>query len=169
MILYRKLALIAIVLVVAFSCKKEEIPTNYADKLMGYYIGNTEQYDTLTIEGKLIPMRYVSHITAYIQRNKESAIEIMYFTNFNHFYTGTAFSNNGDSDGLIESISLSKENLLFINDTTVNFWGRSVSLKGNGTYNETNRNLTLNLEANDNGKIRKFVLTLVRQKRLNED
>jgi len=169
MILYRKLALIAIVLVVAFSCKKEEIPTNYTDKLMGYYIGNTEQYDTLTIEGKLIPMRYVSRITAYIQRNKESGLEIMYFANFNHYYTGTAFSGNGDSDGLIKSISLSKGNLLFINETTVNFWGRPVLLKGNGTYNETNRNLILNLEANDNGKIKKFVLTLVRQKKLNEN
>jgi hypothetical protein len=165
----KKIAVIISILIVAFSCKKEEVKTEYTDKLIGYYVGTTEHYDTLTNDGITIPMRYASHISAFVQKNKDSALEIMYITNIKYNYTGTAFGGSAESEGLIESISFTEENLFFINETTVNFWGKPVLLKGNGTYDEASRNLILNLEANDNGQIKQFTLKLIRQKRLGDD
>lgn len=163
---YKILALIGVILIATFSCKKEEVSTDYSEKLFGYYVGTIEHLDTLVDDNRTIPMKYASRLSAFVQKNKDSALEVAYSTNINYYYTGTVFTGNAETQGIINDITLTKENLFFINETTVDFWGKPISIKGNGIYDETNHNLTFNLEANDNGKINKFQLTLVRQKRL---
>lgn len=164
MILHKKIATIAFILITAFSCKKDEPVTSDADKLMGYYVGEIDQFDTLTINGNATQVRYDSWLRFYIQKSENAPFAIKYFTNTNYIVNGYIFTGSVESEGLLENISFTKENLFLINETPVNLWGKPVLLKGNGSYDETSNILTLNLSANDKGEIRQLNLKLVRQK-----
>lgn len=133
---------------------------------MGYYSGNIDQLDTVSVNGNPIQIKYASWLRFYIQKSENAPFAIKYSTNTNFIVNGYIHTGSKESEGLIENIKLTEENLFFINETQAELWGRKVLLKGNGSYDEASSNLILNLSASDNGKIRQISLSLPKQKRL---
>jgi hypothetical protein len=133
---------------------------------MGYYTGDIDQSDTLTINGSATPVKYDSWLRFFIQKSAHAPFAIKYATNTNYIVNGYIYTGSTEAEGLLENISLNEDNAFFINETPAEFWGNQVLLKGIGKFDEQSNSLSLNLSVNDNGKIRQLNLNLPRQKRL---
>lgn len=166
MIILKKTAATILLLIVATACHKDNIDTDYAGKLMGYYTGDIDQSDTLTINGSATPVKYDSWLRFFIQKSAHAPFAIKYATNTNYIVNGYIYTGSTEAEGLLENISLNEDNAFFINETPAEFWGKQVLLKGIGKFDEQSNSLSLNLSVNDNGKIRQLNLNLPRQKRL---
>lgn len=162
----KQLALIAFAIIAFSACKKDEITTD-ADRLIGTYIGTTENYDTLSIDNKPAPTKYSSYIQAYVQRNKNAEMQILYFVNTNAYYNSTYHSGSGKTEGLLENIKITGENQFLIYENTVDFWGKPLTIKGEGTFDEASNSLILHLWNTNNGKTKDFTIRFVKQKTFN--